>query len=308
MDFKALLTGLLSAAYQMDETGVAALFDADGTSLKDDALTQILEKDKARVAKLTGTSKDKFDEGHKKGKAEALTQFEKSLKEKFEIDADAKGVELVEAIIAAKAPAAGSPGEITDEAVKKHKLYLDLKDQTKKETEKAVKEAVEAKTLEFNNYKSQVERGQSLSVVKQKALVLFRGLNPILSTDPAKAANQEAAFLRQFEENNYRIDGEKIVMLAPDGSDATDAHGNRVEFEAFVKDKAGSLYDFKVADPKGSPGAGGAGGGSGAGGEAKVIVKDEADFMKQYTNEKDPKKKIEISKAWTEVKAKLEAA
>lgn len=42
---KEVLTGLLSAAYQIDETGVAELYTSDGAELKPEALQLLLEKD-----------------------------------------------------------------------------------------------------------------------------------------------------------------------------------------------------------------------------------------------------------------------
>lgn len=294
MTLLEFLESYLSTTLKLDKAGVAALFEADG-SPKADAIQSLLDKDKARVTTLT---KGKFDEGHKAATLKVKTDFEKELKEKFGVDSDKVGVELVETIIEAKTPKGDA---ITEEQVKKHKAYLDLNESINTR----VKEAVKAKETEFNNYKTQVERNQSLSVVKQKALTLFESYKPILSSDPVKASNQKEAFLRQFEQGNYRLDGERIIMLNPDGTDKTDAHANRIEFETFVKETAASLYDFQATDPKSSPGSGGAGGGAGAG--KPVVVKDEADFEKQYLAASTPADKIAIAKAWQETKSKAAA-
>ena len=283
-----VLLEFLSKTLSLDENGVAALFEADG-SPKADSLQQFLDLDKKRVATLqTG----KFDEGFKKAQKEILTKHEAELKSKFGIDSDKVGVELVSEIIESKTP---KGTEITDDMVTKHRAYLDLKESQ----DKLVKDAVKKKEAEFNDYKTQVERTKAISQVKQKALTIFEGLKPILSTDAAKAAKQKELFLQQFEQGNYRMDGERIIMLNPDGTDQVDEHAKRVDFESFVKETASSIYDLQAAENKGAPAGGG---GAGGGGAKPVVVKDESDFTKQYYAEKDPKQRIAIAEAWEEVK------
>jgi len=286
-----VLLEFLSKTLTLDENGVTSLFNEDG-SPKDDSLQKFLDLDAARVARL---QKGKFDEGVKKAQKEVMSNFEKELKTKLGIESDKVGVDLVSEIIEAKTP----KGEgLTEEQVKKHKAYLDLNESIQGK----VKEAVKAKETEFETYKAQVERGKSLSVVKQRALTLFESYKPILSADAAKAAKQKEMFLNQFEQGNYRMDGERVIMLNADGTDKTDPHGNRVEFDSYVKETASSLYDFQATDPKDSP-AGGSGGAGGAGGAAKpVVVKDEADFMKQFHAAKTPQDKIAVTNAWEETK------
>lgn len=287
------LLEFLSKTLNLDESGVTALFNADG-SPKDDSLQKMLDLDKSRVMKL---QKGKLDEGYNKAKKEVLTQFETDVKTKFGIDSDKVGVDLVSEIIETKTPKGDA---ITDEQVKKHRAYLDLQESIPLK----IKDAVKDSETKFNNYKTQVERGQSLSAVKQKALTIFESLKPILSTDPNKAANQKEVFLKLFDAGNYRIENERIIMLNADGTDKTDEHANRVDFDKFVKDAATGLYDFQQTDPKGSPGAGG--GAAGGGGGKPVVVKDEADFEKQYLEAKTTPDKIAISKAWQETKAASE--
>lgn len=281
-----VLMEFLSKTLNLDEAGVTSLFNEDG-SPKEDSLLKFLELDKARVAKL---QQGKLDEGYKKAQKEVMSNLEKTLKTKFSIESDKTGVELVESIIEQKTPAGDA---LSEEQVKKHKAYLDLNESVTKK----VAEAVKAKETEFNDYKSKVERGQALSVVKSKAQTLFESLNPILSSDPGKAAKQKELFLREFEQENYRIENDRIILLNADGSDKTDAHGHRVDFEKEVKAKAEAMYDFKAVDPKGSPG----GAAGGAGGQKKTYqFKDEADFTQQYTQATDIKEKIAIAQSYEE--------
>lgn len=282
---------LLSKILGLDEAGVTALFNADW-SPKDDTIQKLLELDKTRVATI---QKGKLDEGYKKAQKEIMSKFETEVKTKFGIDSDAVGLGLVEAIIESKAPRGDG---ITEEQVKKSKTYLDLSESI----DTKIKDAVKAEKQIHETYKSEVERGKSISVVKQKALTVFESLKPILSTDPAKAAKQKELFLQQFEQGNYRLEGERIIMLNADGTDRTDEHAKRVDFESVVKETAASVYDFQVTDPKNSPAGGGAGGAGGGGGAAKPVVKDEADYMAQFYAAKTPADKIAVTTAWEELK------
>ncbi len=285
-----VLMEFLSKTLSLDEAGVTSLFNEDG-SPKDDSLQKFLELDKARVARLQS---GKLDEGYKKAQKEILLKHEADLKAKFGIESDKVGVELVEAIVEAKAP---KGTELTEDAVKKSKWYLDYQEGEKKRIADAVKAEKEA----HETYKRQVERTQTISAVKKKALVLFESLNPILSEDTAKAAKQKEIFLKQFEQGNYRIENDRIILVKEDGTDLTDAHGVRVDFDSYVKETASGIYDFKQTAKKDSPGGAAGAGGAGAAGKP-VVVKDEADFMKQFQQAKDPKDKVAITEAWEATK------
>jgi hypothetical protein len=287
---KEFLESYLSKTLNLDKDGVAALFDADG-KLKADATDQLLKKDKERVAKLTT---DKFNEGHQKATKEARSAFEQQLKEKFSISSEKVGVELVEEIVAAKTP---KGGELNEEEVKKSKAYLDLKESIPAQ----IKEAVKAKETEYNAYKSQVERKEVLGAVKSKALTILDGLKPILSSDANKAQKQKEFYLREIEAGNYRLDGERIILLDAEGKDKQDEHGNRVDFEGFAKGIASTYYDFQAGDPRG--GAGGAGAAGGGGGGTVKVFKTKDDFSKAMSEAKDSKERAEITKAWTESEA-----
>lgn len=290
MDIKALLVALLSATYKMDEAAVASLIKEDGT-VTDTALQELLDKDKTRVAEL---SKDKgFNDGYKKAQSEVLSKFEKELKDKYGVGSDKKGLELIADIITEKTPA---PTDLTDEQVKKHKVYLDLNESIAKQ----VADAVADKQKELDTFKSGIERKEIITGARQEALTIFDSLKPVLSSDPAKAAKQKELFLKQIEANNFRKDENgKYILLNEDGTDKTNAHGHRVNFNDYVKQTAGEYYDFQQADPKGSAGNGGNNGGGGNEGK-KYVVRDEADFNKQMEAAKTSEERAGIYNAYQE--------
>lgn len=288
MEVLEFLELYLLATLNLSKDEVAELI-SDG-KLKAEAKEKLLNLDKERVRNLTT---EKVDEGYKKAQKEVLSKFESQLKEKYGISSNKVGLELVEEVVSAKS---AKPGEIKDEDVKKHKLYLDLAENQ----QKAIDEAVKKKQLEFDNYRNEVEGSKVLEQVRNKALTVFKGLKPILSEDATKAENQTKLFLNQLlTAKKYRIDGERVIMLDDNGKDLTDAHGKRVDFETHLKELAGNHFDFQVSDPKGSGGAGGAGGSGGGGGAVKQ-PKSKDEFVKAMEGAKTAEERAAISKGWRE--------
>lgn len=282
-----VLLEFLSKTLNLDEAGVASLFNEDG-SPKDDSLQRFLDLDKARVAKLqTG----KFDEGFKKAQKETLTKLEKDLKDKFGVDSDKQGVELVEAIVTAKTPAGP---EVTDEMVKKHKVYLDLQESIPTK----VKEAVKAKETEFNYFRSQIERKETLANVKAEAQKYFEELKVVLPADAAKAERQKNLFFREIEAGNYRtetVDGKiRVILLNEKGEDDVDEHGNRKDFASIIKAKITDTFEVAASDPKRSPGGAG-----GAGASTVKVPKNKEEYIQAMGTAKDAKERAEITEAWT---------
>lgn len=288
MTLLEFLESYLSTTLKMDKAGVAALFEADG-SPKADLINQLLEKNKTHIATVT---KGKFDEGYKAAEKKVKTDLEKELKEKFGVDSDKVGVELVEAIVEAKTPRGT---EITEEQVKKHKTYLELNDSIPGK----IKAAVKAEEEKHNAYKSQVERKEVMSAVKDEALQLFDEAKVVLPKDAAKATKLKNLFLKEIEAGNYKIEEEdgkrKIYFTKENGEYEVDAQGHRKDFNTVIKSMITETFDTEVSDPKDSPGNKGGNGGQGG---STITVKDEADFQKQYLAATDSKTKAEIYTAW----------
>lgn len=239
-----VLIGLLSTSYKLDEQGVASLKEEDG-SFKDDADQHLIKLDADRVATLRGDIDRIKSERYSQGQREYAEKLERELKEEFGIKTtDAKGKELVKAIIAAKLQGA-TP--LTEEQVKAHPLFLKLEEEYSKlpktieEREKAVEERLRAE------WKAE----RDLSTVLNRAHQVFKGMNPILSKDEAKAAAQMSLLDNYLKGHKYDLvvdkDGQvtDVVVLKADGSGRLeDAHGHPVKFEALVKEGASKFYDF----------------------------------------------------------------
>lgn len=250
MTEKELVTGLLSAAYQMDETGVASLYNEDG-SLKDDALDNLKRVDAERIQKLKPDTKKFFDDGYKKATSESLTKYEQSIQEAFKIKSDKKGIELISEIISAQAKANGT--ELNEDAIKKHPHFISTVDRLSKEKEEAIKTEAEKLT----QFKTEIEKEKTFNSVAEKAMGIFTGLKPILSQDAGKSKNQLADFVHKLKSFEYQYDSENdLIVVLKDGKVLEDKHGHRIPFEKVVKETAEKYYDFHVTDPKNSPGNG----------------------------------------------------
>lgn len=263
---KTIITGLLSKAYNFDNGKIAELFKDGETELSEQQQTEILNKileiDAQRVENIKKSvdKKDAFQDGFKKAKSEVLTDFEKGLKEKFGIESDKTGLELVEEVVSKKSEG-GQGGDITEDAIKRSKVFQDMESNLKKQIT-TVKTEYETKINEIQDgYKAE----QTFSNVSQKALQIFNGLNPILPQNKTVADNQVKFFVNTLKDFKFDVQDERIVVMDKDGKVIEDGHGNSRSFEDIVKETASGLFEFKANNGGSGSGNGGQGpGGSGS--------------------------------------------
>ena len=263
---KTIITGLLSKAYNFDNGKIAELFKDGETELSEQQQTEILNKileiDAQRVENIKKSvdKKDAFQDGFKKAKSEVLTDFEKGLKEKFGIESDKTGLELVEEVVSKKSEG-GQGGDLTEDAIKRSKVFQDMESNLKKQIT-TVKTEYETKINEIQDgYKAE----QTFSNVSQKALQIFNGLNPILPQNKTVADNQVKFFVNTLKDFKFDVQDERIVVMDKDGKVIEDGHGNSRSFEDIVKETASGLFEFKANNGGSGSGNGGQGqGGSGS--------------------------------------------
>lgn len=274
MNEKEILLSFLAKQYGMTEEAAAELLytksedDDTKTVLKENALQDLLAKDKERVKSLKSNALDKtaiYDEAYNDAKKKVLGKAEKALAKKYGIEGeDFKLNSLVEDIVARETEGLKGDNTITEDKVKKHPTYLAL-ERTKAEE---IETLTNTHQDEVKKIQADYLRTETLGTVKGKVLSFFDGLKPVLSKDATRAANQRNDFATRFNSFNYEKDGDKYLMLDSEGKRMEDAHGNPIYLDKFVEAEAAKLYDFKVQDPKG-----GAGNGSGgASGGSKVTV------------------------------------
>lgn len=258
---KTIITGLLSKAYNYDNGKIAELFKDGETELSEQQQTEILNKileiDAQRVENIKKSvdKKDAFQDGFKKAKSEVLTDFEKGLKEKFGVESDKTGLELVEELVSKKSEG-GQGGDLTEDAIKRSKVFQDMESNLKKQIT-TVKTEYETKINEIQDgYKAE----QTFSNVSQKALQIFNGLNPILPQNKTVADNQVKFFVNTLTDFKFDVQDERIVVMDKDGKVIEDGHGNSRSFEDIVKETASGLFEFKANNGGSGSGNGGQGG------------------------------------------------
>ena len=269
---KTIITGLLSKAYNFDNGKIAELFKDGETELSEDQQKEILQKlldeDAKRVEaiKKSVDTKPAFQDGFKKAQGEILTKFEKDLKEKFGLESDKMGLELVEELVSKKSEG-GQGGDLTEDAIKRSKVFQDMESNLKKQIT-TVKTEYETKINEIQDgYKAE----QTFSNVSQKALQIFNGLNPILPQNKTVADNQVKFFVNSLKDFKFDVQDERIVVMDKDGKVLEDGHGNSRSFEDIVKETASGLFEFKANNGGSGSGNGGQGqGGSGSSYAGKV--------------------------------------
>lgn len=239
--------------------------------LEEGALNSLLAMDKDRVAKHKGDGKTQFDNGYKKAQAEVSAAWEKRIKEKFGVDSDETGDELLLAALEKSA----RPSKLDDEKVKTHPLFLKLE----KETSAAIAAAKQEGLTALEQFKAEQQREQRLSAVKQEARRLHMARNPVLSADAGKAENQIQAFLRRLDEYDFEpIEGGGYLPMK-DGKRLENSQFHPIDLANLVNQLGDELFDFQVQPPKGN--AGNANGNGLPGGNLKVPAS-KAEFEKAY--------------------------
>jgi len=262
---KKLITAVLGTLFKMPDVEVAELLKTDDPEKFDEekAIKLIIDKDKERIEAIKTESKNKFNDGYKKAQGEVLSTFEKKLKEKYGIEDELQGEELIDAILEAKTTdlrkKAGN-NQLTEEEIKKLPSYLKLEKDLKKAVEDARAEG-ESKLKALQHEYSQKE---TFSKVRDAALAKFKAVGDvILPADAEKAQKMiQRLLIDELIDYDFQIDDRgKFLVLHKDGDKkgnrVEDDHGHALEFDDLISRIAKSNFDFKVADDRSNPGNGG---------------------------------------------------
>lgn len=243
---KTILSSFLGKAYKFPADELSALIDKPDEELVEaDILKVLLDKDAEKVNALRTRL---FAEGAKKAEANAKKAFMEKLHTVFEIDDDGDddGEDGVfEKIKTKLSKPGGKGGQLTDEDVKKHPLYLKAEGDYKK-TLANLKKEYDDKVVGIEKGFARKEVGGK---VARKASDIFLGLNPVLSPDQSKAANQASNFVNRFAAMDWEeADGE--FYLIENDKRKEDQHGHAIGLTTFVKTEAEKIFDFKKAEER----------------------------------------------------------
>ena len=214
---------------------------------------------KAHVAKLDIISRNnQVDEnkirtqeyGHAERKVK--TNVEDQIKEKFGLkDFDGNLELLLEKVKNIKVPKKVD-GELTDNDVKTHPLYVALENSFNTFKTTAINEREEA----VNNVHKEYVSKESFNKAAKEALDILDGMNPILSKDPKKAATQRQLIVDKMQSNGdtyEKIEGVWIIK-DKDGKVKEDAARNKLVLNSLVKEIATNLFDFEQTKKRETPG------------------------------------------------------
>lgn len=290
MDHKKILNGVLAKTLNIAEGKIAELYkEGENELTEDELISKILKLDVDRIKVIKDENgREKFQEGFKKDKKDIFEKFENELKEKFNIESSNMGIDLVNEILVKNS----KPGtDVTEDAIRKSKLYLDLEANSRTEVNKLK----EVHQEEVKQIKSNYEGEKVLSSVNKKAMGILKGLNPILPANETIANNQINAFLDNFKEYNFELQEDRIVVLDKDKKVVADEHGNTRNFDDIVKERASNFWEFTAnngGSGSGNAGQGQQGGSGGSSIKVPTNMKELTDLMNDSSIDGNEKLKI----------------
>lgn len=246
---KELLTGFLSKTINMDESGVAALYNTEGTELNSDALDTLLKLDSERISKLKPDTKKFFQDGYKKAQSEIAEKKEKAISEAVGFETELKGEEFDTALAEFVSSKATAGKDITDDVVKQHPIFK----AREKELQKQIKEANDQAAAKVEEITKETVRKETLSKVHAKAIAAIKD-KALLPADEQKQIKQmKLLLLDPLAKYEYEIDGDEIVGITKDGVRLEDKHGNARAFDELIMATAEENgMEFKKVEPKDS--------------------------------------------------------
>ena len=301
MNYEKILKGVLSRAYKMDDGKIAEILkNGEENANEDDILSSLLSADTERVAALkkqNADNKESFQQGYAKAKKEERQLFEKEIKEALEIESDTTGIDLITEIISEKTKDAGKKGELTDDDVKKHPVYLNAEKTFKKQFADQ-KTDYETKLSELQ---TKAQRESTFSVVKENANAVLEGLKPILSKNPKVAGTIKNQFLSELQGYDFEKQADGTWLVTKDGKVIEDGHGHSKSFEDIIKATAENYFDFEENNGGGNAGNQDENGGSGGSGGGSVPrFKNQAEADAYAVNDAIPlDQRIKALEEWT---------
>ena len=278
-----VLNESLSKLFKLDSETLASLYNEAGELVD---FSKILELDAARITKYKSDS----DSQYKRGIKEAAEKLERELKEKYELDSDLKGVDLIDHLLVHKVDEAKASGT---KDITKHPEFIKLQvsiDMQLKDRDKEWEGKLKTKEAEFN-------KSRLFEKVREKALLNLTSRNPILPNDPRKAQVWKDTYINDLRQANYMEDetGE-LIVLAPNGEKLQTAHGKNITFDEFEKDVADKYFEYPVSQERSSAGNKE----EKSNGTGFRAPKNEDEYMARLRDPKiTPKERIELTEYWT---------
>lgn len=231
------LNGFLSKTLKMDDEELASLYNEAGE------LTSLTAAEQADTARVTKLKEDQASQ-YKRGQKEVASKMEAQLKDKFGVDSDLTGVELVDFILTTELEKVKGKG---DEDITAHPEYLKLKSESDR--------MLKAKDKEWQKKIEDLElkhaRESMFSKVKERAFAELDNLRPILPEDAKKAQKWKEKYIEDLRAYDFTEQDGMIVVLK-DGKPLQDSHGYNKSFADLIKETAAEFFDFQTAESRSS--------------------------------------------------------
>lgn len=235
-----LLHESLSKLYKIEPETIASLYNEAGDLVD---FSPILDLDAKRIQKLKSDS----DSQYKRGIKEGASKIENAVKEKYELESDLQGVELVDFLVVKKTEdVKNSKTDVT-----KHPDYIKLQ----VDIEKKLRERDKEWETKLSAREAEINEAKLFEKVSKRALANLKGRNPILPNDPRKAQVWEEVYLSELRKGKY-MEGndDSIIVLNAEGNPLTNTYGKPVTFDEYEKDVADKYFDYPKAEERSSPG------------------------------------------------------
>lgn len=236
-----ILNDSLSKLFKIEPETLASLYNEAG-DLTD--FSPVMDLDAKRIQKY----KAENDSQYKRGIKEGTSKIEAAIKEKYEVESELIGVDLIDHLIIKKVDEAktSSTKDIT-----KHPDYIRLQ----LESEKKLKERDKEWTGKLEAREKEYGRAKLFEKVREKALINLESRKPILPSDPRKAQTWRETYLNELKNSNYQeSDDGSIIVLDKDGGILKNAHGNTISFDEYERDIADKYFEYPKAEERSSPG------------------------------------------------------
>lgn len=290
---KEFLTAFFGKTYNLPADKVASLLNDEGTEIKAEALTTLLELDVAKVQKMKEENQTYFENGQKKATKELMTDWEKKLKEKHGVTSDKKGEDLFEEIITLKS---NDKSSVDEAKVKSHAAYVAMQN----ELNNKIVETDNTWKSKWDTHQKEVAKKETFSGVLKKADTFLPGF--ALPENEQLKANQKRLLEIDLQQYDYepQAGSDDFIVKTKEGKLLEDGHGNRITYEALVKQTA-SKYWLPI-EGQARQGAGGknnaaAGAATASAWKGKQPTND-AEYTNLIREAKDPKDRIAIQDSY----------
>lgn len=190
------------------------------------------------------------DEGYKSAKRTFAEKTENLIKSKFGLN-DSKAERFEDLIEELEAKFKGNNNEPKKD---NDKSFMELQHKLA-ELAKENESVKKSKEEEIERLKSEFEKEKVYSKIADLGINKFLSLNPILSENEQKKANQLKIAKENLLKHNWKLDGDNVILLDKDGNPAMDENFNVISFDKAVENITGSIFDFNQSTQRKAPNA-----------------------------------------------------